>query len=150
MLISPIQQSDSVTNTHTHTHTHTRTCRSVTKLYLTLCDPMYYTTPGFSVLHCLPKLAQTHVHWVGVAIQPSHPLSSASPPAFFSASVFPSIKVFSNKLALSIRWPKCWSFCFSISSSSEYDLSQDVEYSCPCWTIGPCCLSILHVIVCIY
>ena len=48
----------------------------------TLCDPMDCSTPGFPVLHHLTELAQTHVHWVGDAIQPSHPLSSPSPPAF--------------------------------------------------------------------
>ena len=49
---------------------------------LTLCGPMDCCTPGFPVHHQLPELAQTHVHWVGDAIQPSHPLSSPSPPAF--------------------------------------------------------------------
>ena len=49
---------------------------------LTLCDPMGCSTPGFSDLHHLPEFAQTHVHWVSDAIQPSHPLSSHSPPAF--------------------------------------------------------------------
>ena len=49
---------------------------------LTLCDPMDYSTPGFPVLHHLLELAQTHVHPVGDAIQPSHPLSSPSSPAF--------------------------------------------------------------------
>ena len=48
----------------------------------TLCDPMDCSTPGFPVHHQLPELAQTHVHWVGDAIQPSHPLLSPSPPAF--------------------------------------------------------------------
>ena len=48
-----------------------------------LWDPMDCSTPGFPVLHHLPELAQTHVHWVGDAIQPSHPLSSPSPPAFY-------------------------------------------------------------------
>ena len=48
----------------------------------TLCDPMDCSTPGFPVLHQLPELSQTHVHQVGDAIQPSHPLSSTSPPAF--------------------------------------------------------------------
>ena len=57
-------------------------CCSVTQLYLTLCDPMDYRTPDFPVLHYLPEFAQTHVHWVGSAIQPSHSLSSLSPPAF--------------------------------------------------------------------
>ena len=54
----------------------------LTKSCLTLCDPMDWSTPGFPVLHHLLELAQTHVHWVSDAIQPSHPLSSPSPPAF--------------------------------------------------------------------
>ena len=48
----------------------------------TLCNPMNHSTPGLSVHHHLPEFTQTHVHWVGDAIQPSHPLSSPSPPAF--------------------------------------------------------------------
>ena len=71
--------------------------------------------PGFPVFHHLPELAQTHVHPVSDAIQPSHPLSSPSP-----ASIFPSIRVFSNESALPIKWPKYWSFSFSMSSCSEY------------------------------
>ena len=47
-----------------------------------LCDSMDFSKPGFLVYHQLPELTQTHVHWVGDAIQPSHPLSSPSPPAF--------------------------------------------------------------------
>ena len=54
---------------------------SVAKLCPTLCDPMDYSTPGFPVFHCLPEFAQTHVHWVNDAIQPSHPLLSPSPPS---------------------------------------------------------------------
>ena len=54
---------------------------SVTQSCPTLCDPMDYSTPGFPVHHQLLELAQTHVHWVCDAIQPSHPLSSPSPPA---------------------------------------------------------------------
>ena len=57
-------------------------CCSVAQLYLTLCDPMDGSTPAFPVLHYLPELAQTHVHWVGDAIQPSHPLSSPFLPVF--------------------------------------------------------------------
>ena len=72
--------------------------------------------PGFPVLHHLLELAQTHVHWVGDAIQPSHLLSPPSP----LPSICPSIRVFSNELALRIRWPKYQSFSFSISPSSEY------------------------------
>ena len=71
---------------------------------------------GFPVYHQLPKHAQTHVHQVSDAIQQSHPLLSLSPPA----AIFPSIRVFSNESALHIRWPKYWSFSFSISLSNEY------------------------------
>ena len=55
--------------------------RSVTQLCLTLCDPMNHSTLGLSVHHQLPEFTQTHVHRVSDAIQPSHPLSSPSPPA---------------------------------------------------------------------
>ena len=54
----------------------------VAQLCLTLCDPMNRSTPGLPVHHQLPEFTQTHAHWVGDAIQPSHPLSSPSPPAF--------------------------------------------------------------------
>ena len=54
---------------------------SVTQLCPTLCDPMDCSTPGLPVHHQLPEFTQTHVHWVGDAIQPSHPLSTPSPPA---------------------------------------------------------------------
>ena len=54
---------------------------SVTQSCPTLCDPMNHSTPGLPVHHQLPEFIQTHVHWVGDAIQPSHPLSSPSPPA---------------------------------------------------------------------
>ena len=89
-------------------------CCSVVQLYPALWNPMDCSTPGFPVLHYLPEFAQTHVHWVGDAIQPSHPLSSPSPPAFNLSS----IRVFSSESALHIRWPKYWSF--SISPSNEY------------------------------
>ena len=56
-------------------------CCSVAQSSLTLCDPMDCSMPGFSVLHYLPELAQTHAHWVDDAVQLSHPLSSPSPPA---------------------------------------------------------------------
>ena len=74
------------------------------------------STPGLPFLHHLLEFAQTHVHWVGDTIQPLHPLSPHSPPA----SIFPSIRVFSNESVLHIRWPKYWSFGFSISPSNEY------------------------------
>ena len=72
--------------------------------------------PGFPVLHRLPEFAEIHVHRVGDAIQPSHPLLSF----FLLPSIFPSIRVFSNESVLYIRWPKYWSFSFSISPSNEY------------------------------
>jgi len=89
---------------------------SVVQLCPTLCNPVDCSTPDFPVHHQLPELAQTHVHRVGDAIQPSHPLSSPSPPAFNLSS----IRVFSNKSVLSIRWPKYWCLSFSISPSNEY------------------------------
>ena len=70
---------------------------------------------GFPVLRFLPEFAQTHAHSVGDAIQPSHPYLFLLLP-----SIFPSIRVFSNELALHIRWPKYWSFSFNISPSNEY------------------------------
>ena len=72
--------------------------------------------PGLPVHHQFPEFTQTHVHWVGDAIQTSHPLSSLSPPAFNLCS----IRVFSNELILCIRWPKYLSFSFSISPANEY------------------------------
>ena len=92
-------------------------CCSVTQSCLTLCDPMDCRTKGFPVYHQLLELAQTHIHRVGDAIQPSHPLSS---PFLLPPSIFPSIRVFSNESVLSIRWPKYWSFSFNISPSNEY------------------------------
>ena len=74
------------------------------------------STPGLPVHHQLPELAQTHVHQVSDAIQPSNPLSSPSPPALN----LPSIRVFSSESALCIRWPKYWSLSFSISPPNEY------------------------------
>ena len=82
--------------------------------YPALCNPMDCSMPGFPVLHHLPELAQTHVHWVADAIQ-SFILCC---PLLLLPSVSPSIRVFSNELALHIRWPKYWSF--SISPSSTY------------------------------
>ena len=90
---------------------------SSAQLCLTLCDSMDCSMPGFPVHHQLQKPAQTHVHRVGDAIQPSHPLSSPSPP---EPSIFPRIRVFSSESVVCIRWPKYWSFSFSISPSDEY------------------------------
>jgi len=65
----------------------------------TLCHPMDCSTPGLPVHHQLPEFTQTHVHWVGDAIQPSHPLSSL----LLLPSIFPSIRAFSNESVLRIR-----------------------------------------------
>ena len=91
-----------------------------------LCDPMDCGTPGFSVHHQLPGLTQTHVHRVGNAIQPSHPLSSPSPPSF-NLSQHQGL---SNESALPIRWPKYGSFSFSISPSGEYSglISFEIDW----------------------
>ena len=77
---------------------------SVAQSCVTLCDPMDRSTPGLSVHHRLPEFTQTHVHWVGDAIQPSQPLSSH--PVLLLPSIFPRIGVFSNESVLCIRWPK--------------------------------------------
>ena len=88
---------------------------SVAQLCPTLFDPMDCSTAGFPVHHQLLELAQTRVHEIIDAIQPSHPLSSLSPPPFSLSQH----QVFSVRV-LRIRWPKYWSFSFSISPSNEY------------------------------
>ena len=81
----------------------------------TLCDPMNHSTPGLPVHHQLLEFTQTQVHRVSDAIQPSHPVVPfSSCPQSLPASVF------SNESTLPMRWPKYWSFSFSISSSNEH------------------------------
>ena len=77
---------------------------------------MNRSMPGLTVHHQLPEFTQTYVHQVGDAIQPSHPLLSPFPPA----SIPPSIRVFSNESNLRMKWPKYWSFSFSISPFNEH------------------------------
>ena len=89
---------------------------SVAQSCPTLCDPMNSSMPGLPIHHQLPEFSQTHVHRVSDAIQPFHPLL----PLLLLLSIFPSIRVFSSKSVLRIRWPKYWHFSFSISPSSEY------------------------------
>ena len=89
---------------------------SVAQSCPTLCDPMNRSTPGLPVHHQLPEFSQSRVHRVSDAIQPSHPLSSPSPPVPNPSS----IKVFSNESTLHMRWPKYWSFSFGIILSKEY------------------------------
>ena len=76
--------------------------------------PVNCSMPGLPVHHQLPEFIQTHILRVGDAIQPSHPLSSSSPP------IPPSIMVFFNESTLRMRWAKYWSFSFSISPSNEH------------------------------
>ena len=76
---------------------------------------MNRSTPGLPVHHQLPEFTQTHVHRVSDAIQPSHPLS----PLLLLPPIPPTIRVFSNESTLRMRWPKYWSFSFSIIPSKE-------------------------------
>ena len=88
---------------------------SVAQLCPTLCNPMNRSTPGLPVHHQLPEFTQTHVHRVRDAIKPSHPLSSPSPPAP-NPSQHQSLF---HESTLRMRWPKYWSFSFSIIPSKE-------------------------------
>ena len=105
----------------------------VTQSCLTLCDPMDCSTPGLPVHHQLLEFTQTHVHWVGDAIQPSHPLLSPSPSAFNLSQQQGLFKWVSQikwvkwvsqikwvKWVSHIRWPKYWSFSFNVSPSNEH------------------------------
>ena len=89
---------------------------SVTESCPTLCDPMNHSMPGLPLHHQLPEFTQTHAHWVGDAIQLSHPLSSSSPPAP-NPSQHQGLFQWVNS---SMRCPKYWSFNFSISPSNEH------------------------------
>ena len=81
--------------------------------------------PGFPIPHRLLKFAQVHVHCVGDAIQPSHPLSHSSPSA-----LNPSRHQGLFQLAVYIRWPKYWSFSFSIGPSNEYAELSSLKIDC--------------------
>ena len=89
---------------------------SITESCPILCNPMNCSTPGFAVLHHLLEFAQMRVHW---SVVPSNHLILRCP-LLLLPSIFPSIMVFSNESALLIRWPKNWSFSFSINPSNEY------------------------------
>ena len=88
----------------------------VAQLCLTLRDPIDCSTPGFPVHHQLPELTRTHVHWVGDAVQPSHPLSSTSP-LTFNLSQHQGLF---QRVRSSHQVAKYWSFGFSLSPSSGY------------------------------
>ena len=100
-------------------------CYLVTKPCPTLCDSMDCSMPGFSVLHYVLEFAQTHAHCVYHLILCCNLL--------LLPSIFPSIKVFSNELALYIRWPKYWSFSFRKSSSHEY--SELISFKIDCFDL---------------
>ena len=89
---------------------------SVAQSRPTLCNPMDCSMPGLPVHHQLLELAQTHVHEL---VMPSNHLILCRS-LLFLPSIFPSIRVFSNESLLCIRWPKYWSFSFSISPLKEY------------------------------
>ena len=103
-------------------------CGSVAQWCPNIWDPMDCNTPGFSVKHQLLETAQTHDYWVGDAIQLSHSLLSPS-----SAFHLSSIRVFSNESVLLMRWPKHWSFSFSISPSNEYSGLIFFFFWWTCW-----------------
>ena len=101
---------------HKNTYTlDTYQFSSVAQSYPTLCNPMNCSTPGLPVHHQLPEFTQTHVHQVGDAIQPSHPLS----PLLLLPPIPPGI-IYSNESTLHMRWPKYWSFSFSVSPSNGH------------------------------
>ena len=88
---------------------------SVAQLCPTLCDPMDQSTPGFPVLHHLPEHKLISIE----SVIPSNHLILCCP-LLLLPSIFPSIRVFSSESVLHIRWPKYWSFSFSMSLSNEY------------------------------
>ena len=90
-------------------------CCSVAKLCPILCNSMDCSIPGSSVLHYLLEFAQIHVHWVGILS--NHLILCC--PLLLLPSILPSISFFSNESVLPIRWPKYWSFSFSISPFNE-------------------------------
>ena len=108
-------------------------CYSVAKLCLTLCDPMDNSMPRFPVLHYLPKFAQTHIHWVSDAIQPSH-LSPLSPPALN----------LSQHQGL-FQWVSTASGCQSIQASASV-LPVNIQGWFPLdWLVwSPCCARNSH------
>ena len=94
-------------------------CCSVAQFCLALCGPMDFSTPGLPIPHHLPEIAHVYMHCIHDAVQPSHPLTPSSPSAL---SLFQNqgISIFSNESFVHIRWPKYWSFSFSISPSNKY------------------------------
>ena len=96
---------------------------------LTLCDPMSCSTPGLPVQYQLPEPTQTHVHWVGDATQPPHPLSSPSPPALNLSQR----QVFSNESALHIRWPSL-RVVQKVTNIAQLESGRASSWICSQWT----------------
>ena len=92
-------------------------CVLVTQSCPTLCDPMNCSTPGLPVHHQLPEFTQTHVHHVHPVMPSSHLILCR--PLLLLPPIPPSIRVFSNESTICTRWPKYWSFSFSIIPSKE-------------------------------
>ena len=108
-------------------------CCSVAKLCLTLCNSMNCSTPGFPVLHYFQSL----LRFVSIElVMPSNHLILCLP--LLLLSIFLSIRVFFNELALCIRWPQYWSFSFSISPLDEYSglISFTIDWGCNFLTSG--------------
>ena len=118
IILSEVRKKKTNTTYHLYVESkiwHKWSC-SVTQSCPTLCDPMVCSTPGFPVLHHLPEFAQTPVHWLHDAIQPSHPLWSPSPPAFNLSQhqgLFQWVSV-SHQVAIVLG------FSFSFSPSNEH------------------------------
>ena len=98
----------------------------VAQTCLTLCNPMDCSTPGFPVHHQLSALAQTHVHCI---VMPSNHLILCHS-LLLLPSIFASIRVFSRESVLHTRWPKYWSFSFSISLSNEHARRAQTNLVC--------------------
>ena len=108
VLTSGVQQSNSVI--------HVSYCCSVTQSCPTLCDPMNRSTPDLPVHHQLPEFTQlTSIE----SVMPSSRLILCCP-LLLLPPILPSIRVFSNESTFHMRWPKYWSFCFSIIPSNEH------------------------------
>ena len=129
-------------------------CCLVTKFCPALCDPMDCNMPGLPILHYLPEFAQTHVHWISDAIQPSHPLSSPSPPAFnlsqslfqWVSSLHQVVKVLELQLQTSIDPVNTllWSPCYQRDSqeSSPAPWFKSISFSALRFLYGPTLTSI--------
>ena len=91
-------------------------CCSVTKSSMTHCDPMNFSMPGFPVL----QISRSLLSFMPIELETLSSHLILCQPLLLLLSIFPSIRVFSSESALRIRWPKYWSFSFSITHSKEY------------------------------